>query len=268
MGSIQMRYSWKYLFYVLAMLSHADSVSAQAVVLHRWRPEENIVVFESNAPAELLIARTRAVNGILKMPSQLITAASGEVVVETGAFRSGISVRDETIRSPEWLNAEYHPLARLTINRLISDENVFGVSREVEAVAEGVIEIRGATHEIRVAATLCYRPPHHSGDPDARLRIDSEFEIDMRDFGMVIPPYWIARISPTLVVSTHLLARGSIVSPDSPLWSQQIPSPPVPSATVESEVESTTVESATVESATVESATSDITIDSPDSESL
>jgi polyisoprenoid-binding protein YceI len=232
----------------------ANSVSAQGVVFNRWKPEENIVVFESNAPAELLIARTRSVNGILKMPSQLISAASGEVVVETGSFRSGVTVRDESIRSPEWLNAKYHPLARLTINRLISDESVFGVSREVEAVAEGVLEIRGVTHEISVAATLCYMPPHYLGDADARLRIDSEFEIDIRDFGMVIPPHWMARISPTPVITTQLLARGSIVSPDSPLWSYRIPSPPVCSATVES--------------ATVESATPDITTGSPDSESL
>lgn len=195
-------------FLGVLLLGAITSVKAETIIFDRWNPSENVVTFESRAPAELLIARTRSVSGVLCMVDRLIAAASGEVAVETGSFASGVALRDETIRSQEWLNSETRRFARFTIEQLVADETVLHVSQPIEAVAHGTLEIRGVTQEITVPATLCYMAPYLLGDPDARLFINGEFSVDIARFGMNIPRHYVARINPEIVISLRLLARG------------------------------------------------------------
>lgn len=202
---------WRVLFAV-SFLWVIPSVEAETIVFDRWKPSENIVTFESRAPAELLVARTRSVKGALQMVDRVIAGASGEVVVETASFASGVALRDETIRSRDWLNAQTYPFARFLVNRLVAEEIVLGVSRSVEVEAHGTLKIREVTQEITAPVTLCYMPPYLLGDPDARLFIEGEFKIDITRFGMEIPRRYMARINPEVVISVGLLARGSRTS--------------------------------------------------------
>jgi polyisoprenoid-binding protein YceI len=146
------------------------------------------------------------------MVDRAIAEASGEVVVDTGSFASGVALRDDTMRAPDWLNTQTYPFARFIVNRLAADETVLGVSRAAEVVAHGILEIRGIQQETTADVTLCYMPPHLLGDPDARLFINGKLTIDITRFGMNIPRQYIARINPQIVISVHLLARGSHAS--------------------------------------------------------
>jgi polyisoprenoid-binding protein YceI len=146
------------------------------------------------------------------MVDRVIAEASGEVVVDTGSFASGVALRDDAMRAPDWLNTQTYPFGRLIVNRLAADETVLGVSRAAEVVAHGTLEIRGIQQETTADVTLCYMPPHLLGDPDARLFINGKLVIDITRFGMNIPRQYIARINPQIVISVHLLARGSRAS--------------------------------------------------------
>lgn len=181
----------------------------EITVFDRWRPEENLVIFRSEAPAELLIGRARSISGELRMPDHAIAGASGEVIVETASFATGVALRDETMRSPDWLDTKAHPFARFTIRRLIAEKTVLGVSDPVEVEARGTLELRGIKQNIAVRAKLCYMAPYLLGDPDARLSVQGEFVLDIRHFGMEIPPQYLARLNPELVVSFNLVARAA-----------------------------------------------------------
>ncbi|MFH1742814.1 MAG: YceI family protein, partial [bacterium] len=220
------------LFAILLACS-ARPGSAQIIVFDRWEPSENIVTFESRAPAELVIGRTRSVGGVLRMVSQLIAGASGEVLIQTESFKSGVELRDATIRSSDWLNAQTYPIAQLSINRLIADKSVFGVSQAVEVQSKGILEIRGVTQEITIPTTLCYMPPYFLGNPDARLSIKGKFKVKIGEFGMRIPAAHTARVNPEIVVSFNLLARGSRVSSWSSVWDRAAPPAKIPQATTE-----------------------------------
>jgi len=217
----------------LILTAAALPVAAETIVFDKWDPTENKVTFESRAPAELLIANTHAVNGRLILVDEFIGSASGVVSVETGSFFSGVPLRDETMRSPEWLNSASFPVARFYVNQLIADETVLGVSTVTDVVARGTLELRGIRQDYTIAAELLYLPPHFLRNTDARLSIEGEFVIDhIGDFGMRIPRRYLARISPEIVVSFSLSARGRPLpqpGPEKPVVPSKLPetTPPV-----------------------------------------
>ncbi len=196
-------------FFSTFLFTVVDRPEAEITFFNRWKPAENLITFRSDAPAELLIGRTRSISGELLIPDHAIAGASGEVVVETSSFSTGVELRDETIRSPGWLDAQAHPFARFTIRRLISKESVLGVSEPIEVEARGTLELRGIRQNVAVPTTLCYMPPHLLGDPDARLLVKGEFVLDIRHFGMEIPLHYTARINPEVVVTFDLTARAA-----------------------------------------------------------
>ncbi len=184
-------------------------LNADTIVFNKWDPSDNTIAFESRAPAELLIAKSHAVEGHLILVDEQIGSASGVVTVETGSFLSGVSLRDETIRSPEWLHSASFPVARFYVNRLIADDSILSVSKITDVVAQGTLELRGMRQDYTIAAELCYLPPHFLRNTNARLSVNGEFVIDnISDFGMDVPRRYLARISPQIVISFSLSARG------------------------------------------------------------
>jgi len=115
----------------------------------------NQATFFSTTPLEDISGMSTDVKGSVTFDVQDIeNTLEGEIVISTASLKSGIDLRDEHLRSADWLDAEQFPEISFKIK---SVENLNEVKENIlTANVTGEFTCHGVTKEVNSEVTLTY----------------------------------------------------------------------------------------------------------------
>ena len=174
----------------------------------------NQATFESNAPLEDIVGVSNKLNSNITLNLNDITSSpKGNVKVELGAMKTGIDLRDQHLRSANWLNTEKYPHAEFELTE-ISDASSKNLSdtKPVKATAKGKLSIHGVTKEISAPVELTYYK--ETDQTKARvagnlLKVSAGFTIKLSDYKISIPSMVAGKVDETIKVSVNFIASDS-----------------------------------------------------------
>jgi peptidylprolyl isomerase len=158
----------------------------------------NVVMIESRAPLETMLIRTNQVTGDIHVnPDNILDKPSARFELDTASLDTGISLRNEHMRSEGWMNTDKYPKAVFTLTGItpptktpvIPPGNVVPLTdgETMTAQAIGTMELHGVTN--RVTVNLEVTPIKANADTAARLpgdllHVRATFPIKLDEFGI------------------------------------------------------------------------------------
>lgn len=145
-------------------------------------PARTNITFISEADLETIHGITHAIRGTVSVDAAG-TKASGMLRVGVGTLRTGIALRDEHLRSSDWLDVAKHPTIDL---QLVSASE--GADKQTWRYA-AKITIKGITKSFEGTARITAFPDHVGKALGAGswVRVRTQFEVTLSEFGIKIP---------------------------------------------------------------------------------
>ena len=174
-----------------AMILGSTSIAAaQARAFEIRNDGGSRIQFISDAPLETITGVSSHVTGSVNVNPENLSATRGTVNVRVASIRTGIDLRDEHLRSSNWLDANAHPNATFEIT------GVEGASRLVPNQStrvriRGRFTLHGQTHDITANARVRLIPltdemraNHITGDV---IRAQASFRVQLTDYDVSVP---------------------------------------------------------------------------------
>lgn len=186
----------------------SSSAAAQARTFRIARGGGSRIQWVSDAPLERITGVNSAVSGELTVDPANPSGARGRVEVDVASMRTGIDLRDEHLRGPNWLDAGSHPNATLEIT------GVEGASALTDAVQRvtirGRFTLHGVTRDITASAQVRVLPPsaelQAQGVQGSLLRAQASFEIQLSDYQVSISAPVRLKVSNTIRINVTIRA--------------------------------------------------------------
>lgn len=166
--------------------------------------------FVSDATLETINGVTSSVSGTLSIDPTNLAAARGTITIPVASIRTGIDLRDEHLRSANWLDAASHANATFEV---IGVSGASSLQPNVEARIQlrGRFTIHGRTREVTARARIKWIPftEELRGTPGIDndvLRARARFTINLSDFGISIPAPVRLKVSNEITVTVNLRA--------------------------------------------------------------
>lgn len=153
----------------------------------------NSATFTSEAPLEDIVGTSNRITGYVVFdPKEPGKVGMGVLNVPVASINTGIPLRDEHMRSAQWLDAEHHPLITYKIERT---KGVKEVSRTPEhqtydLTLVGKMTLHGQTKPLEVPARITYMqesPKTQKRAPGDLLAGRATFSFQLSDFGVTGP---------------------------------------------------------------------------------
>lgn len=146
------------------------------------------VTFTSEADVENIYGTTNVAGGtvVLDLVDRKGTAS---ITVPVKHLKTGIELRDEHLRSEQWLDEKKHPdITFVAAGFEFAETNKEKGIHEAKAV-KGKLTIHGVTKDLETAVRITVVPAEKSkilGEGDW-VRVSTGFEVKLSDFGVKIP---------------------------------------------------------------------------------
>lgn len=163
---------------------------------------KNNITWESRATVETMIGTTVQCNGVAVWDAD-VAKCSIAAAVPVASISSGIPLRDEHMRSKDWLDAESYPTITF-ITKKVEASRVQG-----EYVLTGDFTCKGVTKEIQVNAKVTTIPAKKGleqyGFVGDILHLETKFPVKLADHN-IHPPQSIAgvKVADTVTVTVDL----------------------------------------------------------------
>lgn len=189
----------------LALSSNAE---AQARTFRISRGGGSRIQWVSDAPLERITGVNSALSGELTVDPANPSAARGRVEVDIASMRTGIDLRDEHLRGPNWLDAGRYPRATLEITGV---EGASALTDVVQRVTiRGRFTLHGVTRDITASAQVRILPPsaelRAQGVNGSLLRAQASFEIQLSDYQVSISAPVRLKVSNTIRINVTIRA--------------------------------------------------------------
>jgi polyisoprenoid-binding protein YceI len=167
------------------------------------------VTFTSEAEIETIHGVSHSMSGSLAV-SEDGNRASGTLRVPVAAMRTGIDLRDEHLRSDQWLDAARHPSVTLELvsARLAKD----GRTWEYDAR----LTVKGTTRDLAGSAQVTVVPEALNAQlgPGRWVRVRTGFDVPIRKFGIEIPESVVAKVSEVWKVRIDVYGTTAAPTPE------------------------------------------------------
>lgn len=164
------------------------------------------ITFVSEAALETIHGITNKISGEIKT-DKTGTRASGQIRAGVAALKTGIALRDEHLRSDQWLDAKKFPWITLRLVSAVEgkDKKTWDYSADVT--------IKGTTKRITGKAKIVAIPDRIGKQLGAGswVRVRTQFDVKLSDFGVTIPQKIGAKVSETWKIGVELY--GTTVNP-------------------------------------------------------
>lgn len=196
---------------LLALVASAGSAFADDTTFN-VAANTSSVSFTSDAPLETITGTAAEISGTITTDLANPSATTATVTVPLASLRTGVDMRDEHLVSADWLGTEdgADQDIQFTISSVtVPDGTAFEHGTQVDATIAGSIRINGQMQDISVPATVGYfvleegQVAYLSGPV---LRVTSEFDVDIADFGINVPGPLELKVAETVGVSVRLTA--------------------------------------------------------------
>ncbi len=160
-------------------------------VFHATDPMgRNNVTFSSQAPLEDITGTTNDLRGYLTFdPMRPRAGVRGEMVVSVASLNTGIPLRDEHLRSAEWLDAAAHPTISFTIEDTTSIREVkrTDAAQTYDLTLIGTFALHGRSRQMHVPARLTFLRETEQTKmkmPGDLLAVRVSFDVPLKDYGI------------------------------------------------------------------------------------
>lgn len=157
------------------------------------------ITFISEADLETIHGVTHRVAGSVRVDAAG-TTATGRLVVRVADLRTGIDLRDEHLRSDQWLDAQRFPTITLDLTSATEDEG------GATWTWTGNLTIKGQTRAVGGKARIRAIPVEAGKALGAGewVRVRTDFSVRLADFGIQVPEQIGAKVSPVWQVGIDL----------------------------------------------------------------
>jgi len=207
-----------------AIFAQGKTESAEGMVFYVNDPVgRNSVTFESTAPLEDIVGTTNDVKGHLVFdPQNPDKGGKGELVVSVASLNTGIPLRDEHLRSADWMNAEAHPYITFKIDKVTDMQKVKETESALtyDVVAHGSLAINGKTKSVSVPGRITYLAESEMTKnrlPGDILAVRASFDVALADFGITGPAgaqIIGAKVGETIAVDLSIMGSTKSEAPE------------------------------------------------------
>lgn len=187
---------------------------AQTTFTSSANDTRNQAIFESNAPLEDITGiSNKLTSNITINLNDVSNSPKGNVKVELAAMKTGIDLRDQHLRSANWLNTEKYPNAEFELTEISgASSKSLSDTKPVKATAKGKLSIHGVTQEISAPIELTYYK--ETEQTKARidgnlLKVTADFSIKLGDYKISIPSMVKDKVDQNIKISVTFLASDS-----------------------------------------------------------
>ena len=146
----------------------------------------NQATFFSTTPLEDITGMSSDIWGKVSFDIEDVkNTLKGEVLISTASLKSGIDLRDEHIKSANWLDAEQYPTISFNIKKVTAVEKI--EDNKLKAKVLGEFTVRGVTKEIKADVTLAYLEESEltkTRAPGDLLGVRANFNVNLTDYGV------------------------------------------------------------------------------------
>jgi polyisoprenoid-binding protein YceI len=145
--------------------------------------ERNQASFYSSTPVEDITGLTNVVMGSTTFDVSDITTLKGTVSISTASLKTGIEMRDDDLRSPNWLDAESYPEITFVIKKVSNVKSI--EDNKLSAKVTGDFSVHGVTKEIVADVNMTYLDESEQTKkraPGDLLGVEAKFNIVLSDY--------------------------------------------------------------------------------------
>ncbi len=143
----------------------------------------NQATFYSETPLEDINGLTNDVKGSVTFDVGDVSTLTGTISISTASIKTGIDLRDEHLRSADWLDADNYPEITFKIKSVSDVKSV--ESNKLTAKVIGDFTIHGVTKEVTADATMTYLDESEQTKtkaPGDLLGVKAAFNITLSDY--------------------------------------------------------------------------------------
>jgi polyisoprenoid-binding protein YceI len=143
----------------------------------------NQASFFSTTPLEDITGVSNAVKGKVTFNVGDVKSLKGSISIPVASIKTGIDLRDEHLRSDNWLDAESYPEITFMIKK-VGDVKVTAENK-LEAKVTGDFTVHGVTKEVTTTATMTYLDESDQTKqraPGDLLGVQATFNIVLSDY--------------------------------------------------------------------------------------
>ena len=158
-------------------------VKATGEQTFNFEDKRNQVKFFSTTPLEDITGISNDVKGKVTLNVADIKSMKGSITISVASIKTAIDLRDEHLRSENWLNAEKYPEITFSIKK-VGDVKV-AADNKLEAKVTGDFTVHGVTKETVADVTLTYLDASEQTKqfaPGDLLGVQAKFNIALSDF--------------------------------------------------------------------------------------
>lgn len=200
---------------ILAAAALALAVPAPATAQRRiYEIHDNggsRVQFVSDAPLETITGVSSTVSGRIVGDVADLSRVEGTVRVPVASLRTGIDLRDEHLRSDNWLDAGRYPYIQFDLRRVEGGSRL-EPGQTARLRLHGRVTIHGRTRDVVARARVRYMPlteemrqAHIHGDV---ILVQARFTVRLSDFGVSVPAPVRLKVSDEIQVNVALRATA------------------------------------------------------------
>lgn len=145
----------------------------------------NQASFFSTTPLEDIRGLSNDVKGTVTFNISDIKSLKGKISVSTASIKTGIDLRDEHLRSADWLDAGKYPEFTFDIKRVTDAKQLSDNRLEIKLI--GDFTLKGVTKEVSANATLTYLDESEQTKmraPGDLLGVQAIFKVKLSDYGV------------------------------------------------------------------------------------
>jgi len=160
-------------------------VKATGEQTFNFEDKRNQVKFFSTTPLEDITGISNDVKGKVSLNVSDIKTMKGSITISVASIKTAIDLRDEHLRSKNWLDAESYPDITFAIKK-VGDIKVIEDNR-LEAKVTGDFSVHGVTKEVVSDVTLTYLDASEQTKqfaPGDLLGVQAKFNISLSDYNV------------------------------------------------------------------------------------
>ena len=145
----------------------------------------NQATFFSTTPLEDINGLTNDVKGKVSFSVNDLKTLKGSIAVSIASIKTGIDLRDEHLKSEDWLNAGTYPAVTFIIKSVSNIKSL--ADNKLQAKVKGDFILRGVTKEVTADATLTFLDENEQTQtraPGDLLGVQAKFNLKLSDFGI------------------------------------------------------------------------------------
>lgn len=167
------------------------------------KPSKNAVIFNSNAPIELIEGHTDKLKGSISIDEDLNFNKdfSAEFNVDLASIDTGIALRNEHMRD-NFLQTAKFPEAVFKVSKVTGDHEAFAQGKPVSVIADGSVTIHGVTLEQKIPVTVTLK--RKNSKPS--LTFTGKFPVKLEDYKIQRPEVVFQKLADTVFVTVSATA--------------------------------------------------------------